>query len=245
MNDEMNNSATSTINTVDVALVEIANEIWAELVTASTVEAPFMIKPYYNEMIKKEDKSDYKLPSALTVEEYRAIPPKTIWNSGVKFSFYSVNMSQVAPICLCHLLIHTAFKLKIFGADAFNKVTARCKAGANAVNYLLEKNHVFFLVGSGHNRFPSHVCSLNEDIFKTTIQDALKMSVNTNLQRNYVGDGLGDPAITGFGLPRSALTDGSIAGALFKQSLHTSASNPSHILLGASDITAGAMKQMN
>jgi hypothetical protein len=48
------------------------------------------------------------------------------------------------------------------------------------------------------------------------------MSVDTNLQRNYVGDGLGDPAITGFGLPRSALTDGSIAGAevLFKQSLH-------------------------
>ena len=48
------------------------------------------------------------------------------------------------------------------------------------------------------------------------------MLVDTNLQRNYVGDGLGDPAITGFGLPRSALTDGSIAGAevLFKQSLH-------------------------
>ena len=101
------------------------------------------------------DKSDYKLPLALMVEEHRAIPPKTNWDLGVK-----------------------------------------C--------------------------FPSHVRSLNEDIFKTTVQDLLKMSVDTNLQRNYVGDGLGDPAIAGFGLPRSALTDGSIAGAevLFKRSLH-------------------------
>jgi hypothetical protein len=134
MNDKVDNSATINANTVDVALVEIANEIWADLVAASTVEAPFMKKPYYNEMIKKEEKSDYKLPLALTVEEYRAIPPKTNWNSGVKFSFYSVNMSQVAPICLCHLLIHTAFKLKIFGEDAFNKVTAHCKAGANVTH---------------------------------------------------------------------------------------------------------------
>ncbi len=127
-----------------MALVEIANEIWTDLMAVSAVKAPFMIKPYYNEMIKKEDKTDYKHPSALMVEEYRAIPPKTNWNSGVKFSFYSVNMSQVAPIHLCHLLIHTAFKLKILGEDTFSKVITHCKAGANAVNYLLGKKIMYF-----------------------------------------------------------------------------------------------------
>ncbi len=43
MNDEVNNSATSTVNMVGVALVEIANEISANLVAASTVEASFML----------------------------------------------------------------------------------------------------------------------------------------------------------------------------------------------------------
>ena len=73
------------------------------------------------------DKSDYKLPLALMVEEHRAIPPKTNWDLGVKFSFYSVNMSQVAPFHLCHLLIHAAFKLRYSGRMPSTKLLLTAK----------------------------------------------------------------------------------------------------------------------
>jgi hypothetical protein len=48
-----------------------------------------------------------------------------------------------APVCLCHLLIHLAFKLKFFGDDAYGKVSAWCKIGAAAVNLLIEKKTLF------------------------------------------------------------------------------------------------------
>ncbi len=73
---------------IDVAVVEVANDIWADLVVASTIKAPFLITPYYNEMIKKEDKTDYKLLSALMVEEYRAVPPKTNWIRELNLIFF-------------------------------------------------------------------------------------------------------------------------------------------------------------
>jgi hypothetical protein len=46
--------------------------------------------------------------------------------------------------------------------------------------------------------------------------------VDTNLQWYYVGDGVGDVAKAGLGLPPMALTDGSLPGAeiLFRRSLH-------------------------
>jgi hypothetical protein len=44
------------------------------------------------------------------------------------------------PICLCHLLLYASCKSKVFGEDAFGKVTAHCKKAAAIVNHLLEKN---------------------------------------------------------------------------------------------------------
>ncbi len=38
--------------------------------------------------------------------------------------------------------IITACKLKVFGEDAYGKVTAQCKVGSSIINYLLEKNRV-------------------------------------------------------------------------------------------------------
>jgi hypothetical protein len=50
----------------------------------------------------------------------------------------------------------------------------------------------------------------------------VKCIADANLQRHYVGDGAGSVALAGFGLPPSALTDGTapIAEILFKRSLH-------------------------
>jgi hypothetical protein len=36
-------------------------------------------------------------------------------------------MDLLKPIRLCHLLLFTASKLKVFRDEAFGKVTARCK----------------------------------------------------------------------------------------------------------------------
>jgi hypothetical protein len=59
--------------------VKISNEIWKELEAASTVEAPLLIKPYFNEIIKNEDKNDFKRPMELMVEEYGSLSPKQNW----------------------------------------------------------------------------------------------------------------------------------------------------------------------
>jgi len=47
-------------------VVAISDEIWNELEAASVVEAPLGVKPYYNDMIKNEDRSDYKRPMELS-----------------------------------------------------------------------------------------------------------------------------------------------------------------------------------
>jgi len=44
--------------------------------------------------------------------------------------------------------MQTAFRLTIFGDDAFGTVSARCKVGLGIVYYLLEKNLVFFPAGA-------------------------------------------------------------------------------------------------
>jgi hypothetical protein len=117
----------------DSTIVGVADEIWSELVAASWVENPATVVSYYNDLVKNDDKSDLKLPSELTLNEYTKIPPKLTWNINVKYSKYSINMvSSEAPICLCHLLIITAYRLKVFGEDAFGKVASRCKAATAA-----------------------------------------------------------------------------------------------------------------
>jgi hypothetical protein len=76
----------------------VAEEIWKELEEASKVEPPLNIKPYYDDMVKKEDPAtkeliNFKKPSEMTLEEYKQFPAKYNWNSNVKYSLYSINIS--------------------------------------------------------------------------------------------------------------------------------------------------------
>jgi hypothetical protein len=212
----------SMADSADSNVLEIANDIWKELEAASTVEPPMLIKPYFNEMIRNEDKSDFKRPMELMNEEYLSLQPKLNWNFSVKYSLFSINMDLQKPIRLCHLLILTASKLKVFGDDAFGKVTSRCKVAEAVVNVLLLKNRILFPVAVGRQRLPARVRLINEEIFKSTIVDVVKCIADANLQRHCVGDGAGSAALAGFGLPPSALTDGTAPSTeiLFKRSLH-------------------------
>jgi hypothetical protein len=89
---------------VDTTIVRVASEIQSQLVKALLAENLDSISSYYNDMIKNEDKSDFKLPSGLTVDELQNIPPKLTWNLNVKHSKFSINrISSEAPICLCSL----------------------------------------------------------------------------------------------------------------------------------------------
>jgi hypothetical protein len=105
-------------------VADISEEIWKELEASSAVQAPLCIRPYYNNIIKNENKSDFKRPMELTAAEYTTILPKLYWNFSVKYSLLSINMDLLKPICLCHLLLLTTSKLKVFGDDAFGKVTS-------------------------------------------------------------------------------------------------------------------------
>jgi hypothetical protein len=118
--------------------------------------------------------------------------------------------------------MHTAFKLKIFGNDAFGKVSTRCKVGSSVINNMLEKNTVFSPSSSVQARLPFHACPLNEETFKSVVVELLKCSNDTNVQRHYVGDGEGHVELAGFSIPPAALTDGNKPGAemLFKLNLH-------------------------
>jgi hypothetical protein len=133
-------------NTVDNDVLTIATEIWSELEASSATEPPLMVKPFYNDMMKKEDKTDFKRPLKMTTAEYLSVTPKLNWNATVKYSLFSISSNPLCLIRLCHLLVFRACKLKIFGEDAYGKVTARCKVGSQVINYLLEKNRVFFPV---------------------------------------------------------------------------------------------------
>jgi hypothetical protein len=130
----------------------IAADVWNELLEASRVEPPLNIKPFYDDMVKREDPVskalvDFKKPSEITPDEFKSLPAKYNWSSQVKFSLNSINKSTAdAPIRLCHLLMVVAWKLKIFGDDAFGKVSARCKVGASIINHLMEKKQCFIRV---------------------------------------------------------------------------------------------------
>ena len=191
------------------------------------MEPPMNAKPYYNDMVKTADElkvfQDFKKPSQMTVEEYNSVPAKSNWNSNIKYCCHSINKESMdVPIRLCHAVMHTAFKLKIFGDDALGKVSTRCKVGASVINNLLEKNTVFFPSGSVRARLPFRARPLNEETFKSVVVELLKCSNDTNVQRHYVGDGEDNVELAGFSIPPAALTDGTKPGAetLFKLSLH-------------------------
>jgi hypothetical protein len=209
--------------------IAVADEIWKDLIEASSVEPPLLIKPYCDEMVKKEEGEgtmvfvDFKKPSEMAAEDYATIVSKSNWNINIRYSLFSINKaSEAVPIRLCHLLMHLAFKLKSFGNDAFRKVSSRCKVAANAVNHLLQVNTVFFPAGSVRAKIPLCVRPLNKETFKSAVVDLLKCTNDTNVQRFYVGDGDGNVEVAGLGIPPAALTDGVSPGAetLFKWSLH-------------------------
>jgi hypothetical protein len=141
---------------VQVDVAALASDIWKELVEASLVEPPLNVNPFYDDVIKVEDPTKnkvmvyFKRPSGLSIVEFNALPAKYNWNNNAKYSPFSMNKNLAEPpICLCHLLIVTACKLKVFGDDAFGKVSSRCKVGAVVVNHLMEQN----ARGSGRRRY--------------------------------------------------------------------------------------------
>jgi len=73
-------------NTMDNTTIDIANEIWSALAEAAAIEAPLSMKPFHDEVLKNEDKTDYKKPSELLLDEHKAAVPKTNWNFNVKYS---------------------------------------------------------------------------------------------------------------------------------------------------------------
>jgi hypothetical protein len=208
----------------------VADDIWNELVEASSIEPPTQIKGYYDNVVKKEDPSnpkvsiDFKKPSEMTAEVFLSIPAKSNWSSNIKYCFHFINkFSADRPIRLCHLLMLLAYRLKIFWDDAFGKVASRCKLSASIVSFLMEKHIVFFFSsGAARNRQPIHARPLNDETFKAAVVDLLKCTNDTNLQCHYMGDGAGNEELAGLGIPPSALTDGSLPNAetLFKCSLH-------------------------
>ncbi len=152
---------------------------------------------------------DFKMPSEMSDEEFQAVVVKNNWNARVKYHLYSISMiSPDVPVRLCHLVMHAASKLKIFGDDAFCTVTLCCRVGAEVVNYLMVKNCVFFPLGGGCTQLPVHACPLNDETFKNTVVGLLKCSSDTNHQRNYVGDRDGGATLVGLGVSPIALTNG-------------------------------------
>jgi hypothetical protein len=139
-------------------------------------------------MCKKEDKTDFKRPLEMTTAEYLSVTPKLNWNATVKYSLFSISSDPLILIHLCHLLVFTAWELKNFGEDAYGKVTACCKVGSNVINYLLEKNRVFFPVTAGHQHVPTRAQIINEETIKSAVVDLVKCCSDTALHRHYVGD---------------------------------------------------------
>jgi hypothetical protein len=90
------------------------------------------------------------------------------------------------------------------------------------VNQIMEKNIIFSHLSSGWQHIPDHVCSIDEEIFKSSVVDVVKCIVDTKLQHHYVGNSDGNVVLAGLGLPPSALTDDSVPNTetLFKRRLH-------------------------
>jgi hypothetical protein len=62
--------ATISGTSVDDDVVTITTEIWSELEASFTVGPPFLVKPFYNKMCKKEDKADFKRSIEMMTAKY-------------------------------------------------------------------------------------------------------------------------------------------------------------------------------
>ncbi len=62
----------SSSDTADDSVVQIADELWLEQEQASFIDPPLKVKPYYDEMVRKEDSDnnkvmvDFKKPSDMS-----------------------------------------------------------------------------------------------------------------------------------------------------------------------------------
>jgi hypothetical protein len=72
-------------------LFKIADELWQELEEASFIDPPLLLKPFYNEIVKK-DEVEFKTPSSMSDKEYNSFLGKSNWNGVVKYSLYSINL---------------------------------------------------------------------------------------------------------------------------------------------------------
>jgi hypothetical protein len=130
-------------------ITQIASDLWNELVAAALVEPPLNVKAFYDDIVKVEDPAnskvlvDFKQLSEMSQEDYQSLPAKCNWNGKVKYSLISINKDPNIPIRLCHLIMLAAFKLKIFGDDAFGKVSSQCKVGTTIESYIGEELHFF------------------------------------------------------------------------------------------------------
>jgi hypothetical protein len=63
--------------------------------------------------------------------------------------------------------------LKIFGNNAFGKVSVRCKLGASIINFLMKKKTIFSPSGGIRSHVPVHAPSLNGKTFKSAVINLL------------------------------------------------------------------------
>ncbi len=97
------------------------------------------MKPFYNDMIKKENQTYFKRLLEMTTAEYLSVTSKLNWNATVKYSLSSIISDPLNIIHLCHLLAFTACKLKVFGEVLMARSLLDAKVGSIIVNYLLKK----------------------------------------------------------------------------------------------------------
>ncbi len=65
---------------------------------ATDVEAPFSMKPFYDEMLRTEDKTEFKKLSELLADTYKAVVPKNNEASNVSIvSFQCLQRSLPLP----------------------------------------------------------------------------------------------------------------------------------------------------
>jgi hypothetical protein len=113
-------------NAMDNTTIDIANDIWCALADAATVE--LSIKPFYDEVLKNEDKPDFKKPSEFLLDKYKAVVPKTNWSFNVKYILLSIKMAATdKPICLWHLLMYAAKVKEVFGDCSLQDSSCYCK----------------------------------------------------------------------------------------------------------------------
>ncbi len=98
------NEVTTSGTAFDEDVLTIATEIWSELEASSAFEPNWMVKLFYNDMIEKEDKTDFNRPLEMMTAEYLSVTPKLNWNATVKSTvcFLSLLILSTSFVCATH-----------------------------------------------------------------------------------------------------------------------------------------------